>query len=289
MTGRRTWFPLTVVLALGGCSPEPPAIGAETVEPSEVAPAVVTRADIVSVVTMDATVVATPSFAVLAEEDGIVHHAWFKLDTPVDAGQEVASQSDVALVTPVEGFVVERLVPDGVSVHRGVPVVLLRYAGFGATATVPVSAAYRLYDGPVTARLQVTDGPGPTECTPLPVATSSDPAEAAQPGDDADAGVPQMQVLCAIPHDTELIDGSRGVLGITTGERRDVLTLPLQAVAGAAESGTVVKLVNGEPVLTEVHLGISDGVRVEVVEGLDEGDEVWPYGPNLRPLLPGRQ
>jgi hypothetical protein len=67
-------------------------------------------------------------------------------------------------------------VPGGTLVHAGVPVALVRYAGFGAVATVPPEVAYRFYAEPTGGRVQVTGGPGPTDCTPLPVARRPIPA-----------------------------------------------------------------------------------------------------------------
>jgi hypothetical protein len=62
VTGYRRWTALALLASLVGCTPEPPAIGTGTVELGDVAPGVVTRADVVSVLTVDAVVVATPAF-----------------------------------------------------------------------------------------------------------------------------------------------------------------------------------------------------------------------------------
>lgn len=288
MTGRWAWPAPVWALLLAGCTPSPPAWDTAAPAVAEVEPAVVSRADITSVLTVDAVIVATPTFAVLAEADCVVNHVWLKPDSRVTRGQRVAWQGDTNLRAPVDGFLVGQLVPDGVFVHAGVPVAQLRYAGFGASATIPASLAYRLYDGPDSARLQVTGGPGPSDCSLLPVAATSETDAPAPVEDASGSSEPQLRILCAIPGDITVIDGTGGVLGITTGQRSNVLTLPLAAVAGSADVGTVVRLVDGEPVLTEVTLGITDGVRIEIIDGLEEGDEVWPYGPDLRPRLPGR-
>jgi membrane fusion protein, macrolide-specific efflux system len=277
-------IPLLAVLALAGCSGLSVDVGGAGPPPSDMAPAVVTRADVTSVITMDAIVAATPTFAVLAERDGVVRHADLAPDADVRAGQVVATQDGAQLVSFVDGFYVDRHVPDGAPVHAGVPVALIRYAGFGVTAAVPPEVAYRLYDDPVRARVQITGGPGPTDCTLLPVAVA---AGEVLPGGSATGR--QLTVLCAVSAGERLIDGSAGVLALTTAERRQVLTLPAQAVAGSSGRGEVLRMIDGDLVATEVTLGITDGVRVEIVAGLDEGDQVWPYGPHLRPFLPGRR
>jgi membrane fusion protein, macrolide-specific efflux system len=279
-----------LVLAVAGCTTPALDLAPHAAEPADVALAVVTRADITSVLTVDAAVRATPAYAVLAEVDGVVrHHPPLKPTTDLVAGEVVARQGEVMLTAPVDSFYVRAQVPDGVFVHAGTPIAVLRYAGFGATATVPPSAAYRLYEGATSARLQVTGGPGVTDCQPLPVAPAADPLEPqADPPAGGTSGA-QMTVLCAVPAGSNLIDGSTGVLGLTTAERSQVLTLPAQAVAGADGHGRVVRRVDGGWVVTDVTIGVTDGVRVEIVDGLDEADEVWPYGPDLRPTLPGRQ
>lgn len=264
-----------------GCTPADQVPLGPTIETDPAVPAMVTRGDIVSVLTVDGTVVATPELVVLAEEGGrVVWHTQLEPEDPVLAGEVVAWEGEAQRAAPVAGFLAEWLVPDGVVVHKGVPIVALRYAGFGVAAAVPPAEAYRLYDGATSARAQVTGGPGPTECEPLPVRGTGAAGSATE-----GMGEPKIEVLCALPEDIPAIAGSPAQLGLTTGERHDVLLLPAQAVAGAAGRGTVAKLVGGELVLVDVTLGITDGVDVEIIDGLAEGDEVWPYGPNLLPKV----
>jgi len=46
------------------------------------------------------------------------------------------------------------------------------------------------------------------------------------------------------------------------------------ATPGPRKSATVFKLENGKPVAVSVHLGIADGQRTEVIDGLAEGDQI---------------
>lgn len=268
------------VLVLAGCTPDSPEI-VQQVDFGEVAPVAVDRGPIVTVLAVDATVVATPEYVVPAARDGRVFQVKLPDGVEVARGSVVAFQDGTELTAPVTSFFVEWLVPNQVTVHAGVPIATLRYVGFGVTGMVPVVEAYRLYDGPTTARVQIVGGPGPTECQPLPVAGEAPSA----PPPDALPGPPSLMVLCVLPAGVRVHPGAPAVLGLTTAERTDVLRLPVQAVAGSDGRGTVTRVVDGEVELVEVVLGVSDGVYVEIVEGLAEGDEVYPYGPHLRPPI----
>ena len=115
--------------------------------------------------------------------------------------------------------------------------------------------------------------------------------------------------------DPRLRPGMSVTGAITTAERGNVLTCPLQAIGRREFEGktrdTVFVLEGGRAKLVSVRTGISDGTRVEIAEGLtagqrvivgpykvlraiDEGDEVkllegegkWPNGKKSRPRHP---
>ena len=76
--------------------------------------------------------------------------------------------------------------------------------------------------------------------------------------------------------DGRLLPGMYVVATIATVERENILTVPLEAVAIAANHEGTVLYVNSENVLEEriVHLGIESSNRVEIASGLHEGDRV---------------
>ncbi len=115
--------------------------------------------------------------------------------------------------------------------------------------------------------------------------------------------------------DPRLRPGMSVTGAITTAERGNVLTCPLQAIGRRELEGktrdTVFVLEGGRAKLVPVRTGISDGTRVEIAEGLtagqrvivgpykvlraiDDGDEVkvlegegkWPKGKKSRPRHP---
>ena len=61
---------------------------------------------------------------------------------------------------------------------------------------------------------------------------------------------------------------------ITTGTRKKVLTLPKEAVKRKGKKSFVVMQAGGELEDRSVELGWRDGGKIEVVSGLNDGDEV---------------
>jgi len=76
--------------------------------------------------------------------------------------------------------------------------------------------------------------------------------------------------------DGSLLPGMYVVASIAEVEKKDVLTVPLEAVAMTENDEGSVLLLNPQNVLEErnVHLGLQSSNRVEVISGLSEGDRV---------------
>jgi multidrug efflux pump subunit AcrA (membrane-fusion protein) len=67
-----------------------------------------------------------------------------------------------------------------------------------------------------------------------------------------------------------------------------VLTVPITAVEGTAGTGNVYfVLPDGTTELRPVTLGLNDGVNIEVVEGLAEGDLILQFIPGAPAGPPG--
>ena len=70
-------------------------------------------------------------------------------------------------------------------------------------------------------------------------------------------------------------------LEMTTGSATGVLAVPVSAVEGRYQTGTVY-LPTSDPANPEkrsVTLGLTDGKMVEVKEGLEEGEEILEFTP----------
>jgi macrolide-specific efflux system membrane fusion protein len=75
----------------------------------------------------------------------------------------------------------------------------------------------------------------------------------------------------------ELRAGMTADVNFIVQEKKDVLMLPNFAVKGQADGSATVKVLTDPkkpPESKDIQLGVTDGVRVEVVSGLDEGDKV---------------
>jgi hypothetical protein len=85
-----------------------------------------------------------------------------------------------------------------------------------------------------------------------------------------------------LPSDAAVVAGLPAKLGIETAHRDGVLAVPVTAVLGSVDQGTVTLVKGDERVVTHVELGVSDGSYIEVVAGLQEGDRILDHAPGLQ-------
>ena len=267
--------------SLPATSPGEPGEGAsETAETTQVQ-----RASIMSVVVVDGVVSANPAFVVQAPESGTVHFDSAVLKaaeslTGVDAtplsvenGASLGSVAGIGFTSPSLGQVTGVFVGDGAFVAAKVPLVGIRYSGYGVYATVPVDEQYRLYEGAMNARVNVVGGPAGLGCQIVPLPPGQYPAG------NGGSGVP---VACLLPLDAAVVDGLVAKMGLTTAQRDNVPSLPVQAVSGRVGQGEVTLVSpDGSHKVVSVGLGVTDGSRIEITEGLVEGDTVLAHAPGI--------
>ncbi|GMA27071.1 efflux RND transporter periplasmic adaptor subunit [Arenivirga flava] len=285
----RTWvFPiLRIVIAIviavalvqlaffsGGADAEETATPTGSVGQPEV---LVERADVENGVRFDAAIAADEAVPVLTAADATVRTVPVAIDQRVAAGQVLATVRNAAgrtveITAPVAGTVVqlEVLVDQFLSVGQAVAAVAPDT--FHARAVIDAAQQYRLVDRPDVGTVTVAGGPQPFECTGLRIDATAPSAEA--------GGTVETIVRCAIPSEVVVFAGLSAELEITAGSAEDVLVVPTTAVEGSVGAGTVYLPSGGdEPEDREVVLGITDGVNVEIVEGLEEGDSVLAFTP----------
>ena len=158
-------------------------------------------------------------------------------------------------------------------------------SSFQVTAPLSPEQQYRLTQLPADAEVVIAGGPAPFTCTGLGIsatdaAASGDAdtaADTAGAGAGAGAGA---TVRCSVPGDVKVFSGLTAQVTIAAGSADDVLSVPTTAVEGGAETG-VVWLVgaDGEGAEHPVTLGLTDGVNVQIVDGLAEGDAVLQFVP----------
>lgn len=159
----------------------------------------------------------------------------------VDLNDEVAQGDVVARIDPLQNYI---------------------------AATVPAASLYRLLDLPETAEITIANGPEPFDCTDLTLeSTTSD-------------GSSSTELRCEVPDGVTVFPGLEVEVAIVTETVEGALVVPLTAVRGTVESGSVwVVGDDGEPVETAVALGINNGRVVQITDGLDEGDTILQFVP----------
>ncbi len=254
-----------------------------------------------SVLVLDANVVANPVFRIVAPADGKV----VKLSDG-RIGLQTANDSTAQPISlPPHSKVVGLLVASETTVKAGLPIINASYAGFALQASVPPDKIYRLYNGIISARGEITNGPGPFDATILgiPFAPGSGgSAESVAAGNQANStgtdiqnaaggpdgigsaqvgdGTQGVIVVAAAPTDLRLLEGLPGLLALKTAEATGV-ALPVEAAAGISQRGQVYVDQKGKRVLRDVTLGITDGSYVQIKSGLRAGEKVLLPSPSI--------
>ena len=180
----------------------------------------------------------------------------------------------------------------GDPVTKGDAVATIRLDTFRATGSIKPVDQYRLLKMPRSAKVTITGGPKPFSCGDLAI---GDPATTTGTGTGGDEEVPPDQysqpsegeggesggasITCRVPEDVRVFDGLDMTMSIDAGRAEDVLVVPITAVRGLVDNGTVWVVEDGQPVERPVRLGLSDGEVVEIRKGLKEGEEVLEFVP----------
>ncbi|WP_412540972.1 efflux RND transporter periplasmic adaptor subunit [Longispora sp. K20-0274] len=204
-----------------------------------------------------------------------------------------------------------RLADDKATVPAGMPVASARYAGYGIVAEIDGANAYRISDSLGNVQAQIKNGPGPFACTVLgtiaalpagtipepPAPTAKPPASGPPTGpggpgperrSDTEPSTPTgLRLVCTAPAGVKLINGVDATLQVVTEKATNVLTVPVEAVAGSQGKGKVdiVKADNTRET-RDVELGLTDGKVIEIRSGLTGEETIAVPGPNLPPGRP---
>lgn len=258
-------------------------------------------------VVLSGTVKADDAVPVKAPLDGTLTSVDVGVGSVVAAGQQIGvvkgvnsagKTVSVGIGAPVAGTISALSIVPNQQTQAGTVVAQIAPPGFYVTASVQPADRYRLLEAPAEAQVTVTGGPAPFTCTNLTITTPLAGAGTGGTGDDPGTGDPGAgagsgtTARCVVPADVTVFPDLVAQLTISAGVAENVLVVPVTAVLGAAESG-VVYVVDPETGETEerpVTLGLSDGINVEVVDGLTEGELVMqfvPGAPAQDPNMPG--
>jgi membrane fusion protein, macrolide-specific efflux system len=214
----------------------------------------------------------------------------------VDAGQEIlklraqvvysdgTSGTEWEIVTaPASGTLSSFTALVGQQFAVGEPVGQIAPPAFHVKGSIPPEQLYRLIERPADAQVTINGGPAPFTCTglsitsPLPGSGTGGTGTGGTGGTTGDTG---PTVRCAVPADVTVFSGLTAEIVIAGGIAENVLTVPITAVEGTAGTGNVYfVLPDGTTELRPVTLGLNDGMNVEVIEGLEEGDLILQFIP----------
>lgn len=262
---------LAAALVLPGCSflpgqeagqAEPTAVASAA--PAAARTATVTRGDVVGVLTKTGTVLQGGAFQMHAMTTGVI-------TTVGERGVTITSDEgeDTTIELPSGAAPVSLLVELGDRVTYGMAVANASYPGFAIALSLEPADLLRFVTPPLGIRAQVVGGSGPFDCALLDSIPSISGEE---PG--------ATLLLCEVPESATVLAGMEATTVIQLERAEDALTLPVEAVAGTVDSGTVyLRGTDGEPVEMPVTLGTTDGTRIVVTSGVEEGDTVYVPGP----------
>ncbi|WP_017592735.1 HlyD family efflux transporter periplasmic adaptor subunit [Nocardiopsis potens] len=203
------------------------------------------------------------------------------------AGADRPAATEVTVTAPVSGKVrgLDGLAA-GDPVEQGASVASISLERFRAVAPIPANDLYRFYDDPEEITLKIDKGPPAQACRFLSIGESEESGDGGGSAPEEDMGMPgggeggggtgaTSRISCRVPEDLQVFPGVTGKMSIVTGSADRALLVPVTAVRGGFEEGEVIVVGDGGGQETRrVELGITDGDRIQVVEGLDEGEQV---------------
>jgi macrolide-specific efflux system membrane fusion protein len=253
-------------------------------------------------VVLSGMIMADDAVPIKAPLDGTIASVGVAPGSVVAAGQQIGTVKGfnaagravtVGIAAPVAGNISALTVVPNQQTTAGTVIAQIAPPGFYVTAAVQPTDRYRLVAAPIEATVTVTGGPAPFTCTGLVITTPRAGADAGS-GDDPGTGDPGAgsgtTARCVVPADVLVFPDLVAQLTISAGIAENVLIVPVTSVLGAAESGVVYVVIDpdtGETEERQVTLGLSDGINVEVIDGLEEGELVMQFVPGAPAGDPG--
>jgi multidrug efflux pump subunit AcrA (membrane-fusion protein) len=170
---------------------------------------------------------------------------------------------------PIAGTVGRLSVTKGQVVVTGQALLTVIPTRYDVIASVPQDQLYRFYSQPLSIQAVIPHQDQPLDCAYQSIGENL-------PTSGATAVLQnEIDLRCVLPDGTAVFPGVRTDVIAVTAEVDDALTLPLTAVERHGTAGVVWLVEKGHnPVRTNVTLGISDGVRIQIVSGLFAGQRV---------------
>ncbi len=273
----------------------------------------VEKGDISNTVDVSGLIVEDSAVTAPATLNGTVNQLWYNNGDHVEAGEPILTIKNVKPQDPIEGeddegnpTIIKRddivtwqdvKAPISGTVHFmvikdqetsvGTTVATVSPGTYSAKGTLTPAQQYRLTNAPTQATITVEGGPAPFTCPDLTIGTNNNSTKKA-PAESTDS-VPaggdstSVEVRCSVPLDQKVFPGLKATISIDSGSATDALLLPVSAVEGSFATGDVWVVPNpDDPSVNEkrsVTLGLTDGVNVQITDGLAEGDTVLKFVP----------
>ncbi|GIF22502.1 hypothetical protein BJ973_002827 [Actinoplanes tereljensis] len=273
-----------------------------------------TRQDLTNQISLAGKVEINPVFGIVAPVDGELRYvdrqpAKTASTRPIWVASIWDDGVPRRVEIPKDSILAGRLMDDRSDVTAGMPVISARYAGYGIVADIDSAQAYRIAGAVKTVRGQITNGPGPFECSALgtiaalPAGTIPEPPVVSPPASAGPSAPPVvgdsesapgseptgLRLVCTAPEEIKLINGASVTLDVVTAKASHVLVLPVEAVAGIQGKGKVDVVGEDRTRKTvDVTLGLTDGKVVEIRKGLRGDETIAVPGPDLPTAAPGQ-
>jgi macrolide-specific efflux system membrane fusion protein len=205
----------------------------------------------------------------------------------VPAADGTVTAKTVTVTAPAAGTLSSFPTLVGQMFAVGDPVGQIAPPTFHVSGSLPPAQLYRLVNQPTEAQVTITGGPAPFACTSLTITSplAGAVADGGEVGESAGGTGPTVQ--CAVPADVTVFPGLAANLVIGGGTAENVLIVPVTAVDGLAGTGRVhFVLDDGTTEVRDVTLGINDGINVEVLTGLADGEEILQFIPGADAVVP---
>lgn len=278
------------ILVTGGCGVNKTENDAALpVSLSENTPVTVETKDLVATSSTSATVTTAATFGILTSQRSAFTPE-VNVGMNVRKGDRLGTAGEQILVAPVDAKVVGTA-DASADLPANFPVFSLQYEGFSLPFTD------NLFPGlseaaEISGAFQIKDALGPADCIAvvrsLSTSSRSDSYDQADDEFAEENGSEPLKtngLLCLIDKDTPVSQDQQATLVLHGVKRTGVLALPVTAVAGRLNQGKVSLLQGKETKQVDVELGISDGAYIEIISGLQAGDQVAAIAPNLDPRV----
>ena len=186
--------------------------------------------------------------------------------------KQLKALSDYSRITaPFDGVVTKRFADTGALIQSGtssntqtMPIVrLAQISKLRLVLSIPESVAAQIHVGDVVSVF-------------VQALNQEFKGSVSRFADSLDRQTRTMETEIDMPNrDGRLITGMYAETHLTLGSEKEALTITLEAVSRTANSATVLE-VNARNIVEErqVKLGLEDGARVQILDGLSEGDRV---------------